>query len=335
MTPAPAVTKAALLAPPETAARVYGPEQRARLETLVALHPEVITPAQLDTLLPALAETEVLFSTWGMPCLTEAQLDALPNLKAVFYAAGSVQGFALSLLERGITVVSAWLANAVPVAEFTLAQVLLASKGYFRNAREFHTTHEFRGAHRGPGAYGETVALLGAGAVGREVIRLLKPFSLKILVFDPFLSAESAQALGVEKVGLDEAFERGIVVSNHLANNERTRGMLTGAHFEKLRPGATFINTGRGQTVREDELLAVFRARPDLTALLDVTWPEPAPSDSPLWDLPNARLSTHLAGSTGNEVRRMADWCLDELVRWQAGEPLRSAVTLAMLETMA
>jgi phosphoglycerate dehydrogenase-like enzyme len=322
--------RAILLAPPENIERVYGKKRQERLG-----HPRVVAPAQLDTLLPELAETEAIFSTWGMPCLTEAQLDALPKLRAVFYAAGSVQGFARPLLERGITVVSAWLANGVPVAEFTLAQILLSAKGYFRNVAEYHTTHHFREAARGPGCYGETVALLGAGAVGREVIQLLKPFSLHLLVFDPFLSETAARELGVEKVGLDEAFSRGIVVSNHLANNPQTVGMLNAAHFAQLRPGATFINTGRGLTVVESELTDILRVRPDLTALLDVTWPEPAPPNSPLWELPNVRISTHLAGSTGNEVRRMADWCLDEFERWTQDKPLRSAVTLEMLETMA
>jgi phosphoglycerate dehydrogenase-like enzyme len=319
-----------LLAPSENLERVYGKERQERLG-----FPRVIPPAQLETLLPELTETEAIFSTWGMPCLTEAQLDALPKLRAVFYAAGSVQGFARPLLERGITVVSAWLANGVPVAEFTLAQILLSAKGYFRNVDEYRATHNHRGSARGPGCYGETVALLGAGAVGREVIQLLKPFSLHTLVFDPFLSEAAARELGVEKVGLDEAFSRGIVVSNHLANNPQTAQMLTATHFAQLRPGATFINTGRGMTVVESELADVLRARPDLTALLDVTWPEPAPADSLLWELPNVRISTHLAGSTGNEVRRMADWCLDEFERWTQGKPLRSVVTVEMLETMA
>jgi phosphoglycerate dehydrogenase-like enzyme len=322
--------RAILLATPENIERVYGQERQERLG-----YPRVVAPTQLETLLPELAETEAIFSTWGMPCLTEAQLDALPKLRAVFYAAGSVQGFARPLLERGITVVSAWLANGVPVAEFTLAQILLSAKGYFRNVADYHATHHFREAARGPGCYGETVALLGAGAVGREVIQLLKPFALQILVFDPFLSEAAARELGVEKVGLDEAFSRGIVVSNHLANNPQTAQMLKAPHFAQLRSGATFINTGRGLTVAESELADVLRARPDLTALLDVTWPEPAPADSPLWELPNVRISTHLAGSNGNEVRRMADWCLDEFERWTQSKPLRSAVTLEMLETMA
>ncbi|WP_395088835.1 hydroxyacid dehydrogenase [Armatimonas sp.] len=328
------MTLAAFLAPPDTIHRLFDAPRVKRLARLAQLRPEIIAPAQLEAILPELSALEVIFSTWGMPCLTESQLDALPSLRAVFYAAGSVQSFARPLLERGITVVSAWQANAVPVSEFTLAQILLATKGYFRNTWEFHDV-KTRTAFRGPGSYGEEVALLGVGAIGRRVIALLKPFALKVLVFDPFLSEEDAVALGVEKVSLDAAFSRGFVVSNHLANNPQTVAMLTGAHFAKLRPGAVFINTGRGQTVIESELVAVLKIRPDLTALLDVTWPEPCPSDSGLWELPSVRLSSHIAGSVNDETRRMADWCLDEFECWQAGETLRYAVTLEMLETMA
>ena len=168
------MTSAAFLAPPDTVHRLFDAPRLKRLARLAQLRPEIIAPAQLEATLPELSALEVIFSTWGMPFLTESQLDSLPNLRAVFYAAGSVQSFARPLLERGIIVVSAWQANAVPVSEFTLAQILLATKGYFRNTREFHGT-KTRTAFRGPGSYGEEVALLGAGAIGRRVIALLKP----------------------------------------------------------------------------------------------------------------------------------------------------------------
>ncbi len=281
-----------------------------------------------------LADVEVLFSTWGFPLLNDAQLDKMPKLRAVFYAAGSVQNFARPLLQRDIIVVSAWAANAVPVAQWTLAQILLANKGYHRNEREFAATRAGR-KFRGRGNFGAPVAILGAGQIGRRVIELLQPFDLPVLVFDPFLPAEQAEKLGVEKVELDEAFARGHVVSNHLANLPATIGMLKGAHFAQMPPDATFINTGRGATVRQTEMIEVLRARPDIIALLDVTSPEPTPRDSPLWDLPNVHLTTHIAGSIGDEVVRMADYAIEEFVRWQRREPLRYAVSEDMLELMA
>lgn len=282
-----------------------------------------------------MARVQVIFSTWGMPALSEQQLDAMPNLKAVFYAAGSVQSFARPFLARGITVCSAWAANAVPVAEWTLAMVLLSNKGFWRNSQAASRPQTRSGAIRGRGNFGTPVSILGAGQVGRRVIELLRPFELQVLVFDPFLPEATARELGVEKVSLEDAFARGNVVSNHIANLPATREMLRGQHFAAMQDGATFINTGRGATVTEDEMIAVLRQRPDLTALLDVTNPEPPSPNSPLYELPNVHLSTHLAGSIGDEVVPMADYMIDEFERWARGEPLRYAVTLEMLETMA
>lgn len=309
---------------------VYAQGRREQVEQLTDCAPGIFTVADLG----ALSETEVLFSTWGMPKLTDEQLDQMPNLRAVFYAAGSVQGFARPLLNREVTVVSAWAANAVPVAEWTLGQILLANKGYFRNQRDLAASRG--GRHfSGRGNFGASVSILGAGQIGRLVIQLLQPFNLEILVFDPFLPDDVAATLGVEKVELAKAFARGAVVSNHLANLPATVGMLTGAHFAAMSENATFINTGRGATVRQTELIEVLRARPDLSALLDVTQPEPTPPDSPLWYLPNVYLTTHIAGSIGDEVVRMADYVIEEFVRWQRKEPLRYAVSLEMLESMA
>ena len=158
---------------------------------------------------------------------------------------------------------------------------------------------------------------------------------MQVLVFDPFLPDATAAALGVTKVSLDEAFRRGRVVSCHLANLPSTKGMLRGEHFQQMADDATFINTGRGATVNEPEMIAELARRPSLTALLDVTMPEPPAEESLLYQLPNVFLTTHIAGSLGQEVWRMADYAMDEFQRWQAGTPLKYAVTPAMLDTMA
>ena len=328
--------KAAFVAQEATLAQVYGAGRRERLAAATDLFAPVVLPHQVTEHLDALRDVEVIFSTWGMPKLTDEQLAGLPHLRAVFYAAGSVQGFARPLLERGLTVVSAWRANAVPVAEFTLAQILLAGKGYFRNEREYDgTSGSNRSAFRGPGNYGETVALLGAGAIGRVLVGLLQPFHLQVLVYDPFLDDAAARGLGVERVSLDEAFARAFVVSNHLADKPEIAGLIDERLLDRLREGAVFINTGRGRTVNETDLIETLRRRPDLTALLDVTDPEPAAPDSPLFQMPNLRLTSHIAGSINDEVHRLADYCLEEFERYERGEPLRHAVTLDMLSTLA
>ena len=315
--------------------RVYAQGRRQQVAMQTRLYPHVVSATDFENHARELRDLEVIFSTWGMPALSAAQLKQLPQLKVVFYAAGSVQSFARPYLKEGIAVVSAWQANGVPVAEFALAQILLANKGYFANTRTFTSPESRCNVPVGPGNFGASVALLGAGAIGRKLIELLRPFHLKILVFDPFLSEADAVQLGVEKVTLLEAFMRGNVVSNHIANLPTTVQMLRAEHFAAMPVGATFINTGRGQTVDEEGLISVLQARSDLTALLDVTYPEPPLDDSPFYTLPNVQLSSHIAGSIGDEVVRMADCVWEEFGRWQRGETLRYAVTMEMLQVMA
>jgi phosphoglycerate dehydrogenase-like enzyme len=315
--------------------RVFSPRQMARLKAQTRLFPHVITRANFEEFAPQLQEIEVVFSTWGMWHLSDSQLKALSNLKAVFYAAGSVKHFAAPLLERDVALSSAQGINAIPVAEFTLGQILLANKGYFRNVDEYRETPSY-GVFRGRGNFGAQVSILGAGQIGWRLAKLLRSFQVKVLVFDPFLSYKGAELLGVEKVVcLEEAFARGDVISNHLADVPETVKMLRGEHFTLMPRNATFINTGRGGTVDHDGLLQVLRTRPDLTALLDVTDPEPLPLDHPLRDLSNVQLSAHIAGSIGDEVERMGEFAIDEFDRWSRGEPLQAPITLAMLETMA
>jgi phosphoglycerate dehydrogenase-like enzyme len=129
---------------------------------------------------------------------------------------------------------------------------------------------------------------------------------LDTIVFDPFLSDGDADRLGVEKVELADAFKRGLVVSNHLANLSETVGMLTADHFSSLPENATFVNTGRGATLDEKAMIEVFQSRSDLTAVLDVTFPEPPEEDSPLYTMENVILTPHIAGPSG--VRKSGDW---------------------------
>ena len=259
----------------------------------------------------------------------------MPKLKAVFYAAGNVKAFAQPLLDHDITLVSAWAVNAIPVAEMCLAQILLSCRGYFRAVRQYreHQSLDAKAFWR-PDVAGETVGLIGMGFIGMRLRGLLNAYPLAVIAHDPYLDEERAQALGVEQVSLEDLFQRAFVVSNHIPDLPSTRGTLTGALFATMRDGATFINTGRSAQVVEADLIRVLRARPDLTALLDVTWPEPPAPESPLWALSNVVISPHIGGTIGNEVTRLADCAIEEFEAWAAGRPLRYQVTREVLATM-
>jgi phosphoglycerate dehydrogenase-like enzyme len=111
--------------------------------------------------------------------------------------------------------------------------------------------------------------------------------------------------------------------------------MLGYAHFSLMNDTATFINTGRGAQVVEDDLIRALREKPDRTAILDVTEPEPPLEDSPLYIMENVFLSPHIAGSAGNEVARMGQYMLEEYRKLISGEPCKYEVTEKMLATMA
>ena len=303
--------------------------------------PEILNLSNLDSYRREAAEVEYLFSTWGMIALTEEQIRTyFPKVRALFYAAGTVQAFARPFLNCGIAVFSAWAANAVPVAEYTFAQIVLANKGFFRR---MHHAHEGGSAWAGrqtvgeyTGNYETKVGIIGAGMIGKMVIERLKSLDfVDVLVFDPFLPDDKAAALGVTKVSLETLFAECSVISNHQANNAQTQGMLNGSLFERMGKYATFINTGRGAQVVEADLIAALKAEPTRTALLDVTYPEPPRAESELYTLPNVVLTPHIAGSLYNEIHRMAQYMYEEYRSYDAGEKTRFSVTMEMLATMA
>lgn len=318
---------------------VYSEETIKFLEKNAGLDRVVYNKAALEKDPAKFADTEFIFTSWGMTRFSEEEIKALlPSLKAVFYAAGTVQYFARPFLNYGIKVFSAWAANAVPVAEYTVAQIILANKGFYR-ASAVMGKGEVRQARdisdRYIGNFGENIGIIGAGMIGKLVIKMLKNYKLNVFAFDPFLPDEKAEELGVKKCSLEELFANCRVVSNHLANNEQTKGMLNGKLFELLLPNATFINTGRGAQVVEADLVSVLEKRPDVTAILDVTDPEPPVEGHKFYSLPNCILTPHIAGSKGKEVNRMAEYMAEEYVKFTNNQPCSFNVTLEMLETMA
>ena len=318
---------------------VWAENIRREVASIVALDAHVYSYDDVMQAPEDFADVAFILSTWGMPVMTEAEIRAcFPKLEGVFYGAGSVQSFARPFLACGVKVFSAWAANAVPVAEYTVAQIILANKGFFFNApiAKSGKRDDARAmAKNDSGNYREKVGLIGCGMIGTLVAEMLKAYALDVLVFDPFLSEEKAARLGVTVCSLEELFAECFVVSNHLANNEATQGMLQYRHFSSMRPYATFLNTGRGAQVVEDDLVRTLSERSDLLAILDVTYPEPPAEGHGFYTLPNCILTSHIAGSSGNEVERMAAYMAEELRRYLVGEPTRYEVSEKMLETMA
>jgi phosphoglycerate dehydrogenase-like enzyme len=324
---------------PATAQQLLHPAAVECIRSVVDVDPAVVLdgfdgPAAREHL----AAAELLITGWGCAPITADVLAAAPRLRAIVHTAGTVRHHVTDACwERGITVSSAAAANAVPVAEYAVAMILLAGKRVPDIARRFRAERvqrDWNALHPDAGNYHATVGLLGASLVGRRVADLLRPFDLEVLLHDPYVAGAEVRALGAEPVGLDELFARSGVVSLHAPLLPETAGMVDARLLGLMRDGTTLLNTARGGLVDGAALeREVLSGR--LRAVLDVTSPEPLPAGSPLWDCDGVVLTPHIAGSKSNELRRLADAAAGEVQRWAAGLPFAHPVRRELLPLSA
>lgn len=324
---------------PAFTAHLFSDELRARLAAIAdVLDEKPITNFASPRAQALLPRTELLLTSWGAPRIDADVLDRAPRLRAVVHAAGTVKLHVDPVCwQRGIVVTSAAAANAIPVAEFTLAAILLANKRVFALQRRYREVREWRkwdDEFPGLGNYRRTVGIVGASQVGRRVLELLRPFDFEVLLHDPFVDAADAAQLGARLVELDELIAASDVVSLHAPALLETHHQIDARRLALLRDGATLINTARGWLV-DHAALERELVSGRIHAVIDTTDPEVLPVDSPLYDLPNVFLTPHVAGAMGAETQRMAALALDEIERFARGEPLRHAIRAQDLARIA
>ena len=321
---------AVFLADAATVDLVFGPNavdavtNRCRL---IAPHVDVTDP---DAVCAALAEAEIVLSSWGMPVMTPEVLRAAPQLRIIIYGAGSVKGFVTSeVFRRSITVTSAAAANGRVVAEYVVALMTMCLKDAWRFVRDPASTIRYFAREEsltGAGGFASaTVGIISASAVGRAVIDLLASYPCDVLLYDPYVSNEEAASMGVRLVELDDLFRQAHIVSLHAPDLPELRGLVDARRLSMLRDGACFINTARGALV-DEAALARELAGGRISACLDVTDPEPPAPSNPLLTMPNVVVTPHIAGAIGNDCRRLGVLCVDELDRYLRGEPPLHAI---------
>ncbi|MDR2974587.1 MAG: hydroxyacid dehydrogenase [Propionibacteriaceae bacterium] len=328
-----------------------------RLESLAEVR-SLPTPLDFNTSAAraVLASAEVLLTGWSCPPLSEDVLDSCPHLRAIIHTGGSVRAFVgPEVFRRGIQVSSQTDLNAEPVAQFCLAQILLAAKGVARATRRYAATKSLdtfhlsddavdetpdrdsaaRLAEDGPastrldqstiGAWKATVGLIGYGRVCHHLIGLLRAFPVRILLNSPYVNPAQAEDLGVELTTPEQIMSDADVISIHLGDTPDNHAAINADLLSLIKPGATFINTARGIVVDEPALIhELTTGRFD--AILDVTWPETPAPDSRLWTLPNVTLTPHWAGSLGRELTRLGQGVIDNLEQYLAGQPMTGQV---------
>ncbi|KKB80302.1 2-hydroxyacid dehydrogenase [Devosia soli] len=286
-----------------------------------------------------LGETEILVTGWGCPMISPEVLRAAPNLRLIAHAAGTVKyTIDASAYAAGIRVTHSAEANAVPVAEFTLASILFSAKHIFTLRDLYRQDPTRRSSYAlgdtAIGNFRRTVGIVGASRIGRKVIEFLRSFDFSVLLYDPFVQAGDPDLAGVELVELDVLMARSDVVSIHAPSLPSTRGMIGARQLKLMQDGATFINTARGALVDEAALVAELQTG-RIVGVIDVTDPEIPPADSPLFSLPNVFLTPHVAGAIGTERLRLGLMAVEEIERFVRGEPMLYEVRPELLERLA
>jgi D-3-phosphoglycerate dehydrogenase len=218
--------------------------------------------------------------------------------------------------KAGVLVLNQSGGNAHSVAEHALAMLLTLSKRVIEADRALRRE---RGVDRngliGTEARGRTIGIVGIGHVGRRIAELCTGLlGMKVVAYDPYLSAAEIAARGAEKMELDELLRRSDYVSINCPLTKESRGMIGAREFALMRPHAYFITTARGFIHDEDALLQALRERRIAGAGLDVWSKEPPPPEHPLLQLDNVLASPHTAGITREARENMGRIAAEQLL---------------------
>ena len=324
--PASAGRFAVLLDPPYVADMLFGRDFAALTSAGgKSAHPVPLRNLDGADAISVLSQIDVLVTGWGAPRLTDAQLDAAPHLTHILHAGGQAAHFLPeSIARRGIALSNAGWVNAIPVAEFTFAMIVLANKNAFRLNHLYRSEQRFIEREREfpqAGNRGKTIGIVGASRIGRIVLERLGDIEVSALLCDPYISPLEAERLGARLVSLDDLMAHSDIVSVHAPLNAETQGMITARHLALMQTGSTLVNTARGAIVDQAALVTELQSG-RIDAILDVTEPDVLPPGHVLYSLPNVFLTPHISGSMGPEIARMGAHIASELGRVVRGLPL-------------
>lgn len=173
---------------------------------------------------------------------------------------------------------------------------------------------------------GRTLGIVGLGNSGRELVRLVAPFAMRVLAHSSHVDQAEAAALGVELVSLEQLFREADFVSLHARLTDENRRMIGAGQLALMKPTAYFINVARGELVDEGALVDALAERRIAGAALDVFETEPLPPQHPLWKMENVIITPHIAAASPRIAERHLEMLLDNLRRFVAGQPLRNVV---------
>jgi D-3-phosphoglycerate dehydrogenase / 2-oxoglutarate reductase len=267
-----------------------------------------------------------IFVTHVAP-LSAGMMDRLPKLRLVAVSRGGPVNIDMTAARaRNIRVVNTPGRNASAVAEFTIGAILAQTRNITRGHDALRAGNWrgdlYRAEVVGDELSDMTVGVIGYGAIGTRVVRLLKAFGCRILVCDPYVQlTPDDRNDAVLQVSLERLLAESDVVTLHARVTPETTGMIGKAALARMKKGSYFINTARGPMVDYDALTDALRSNHLRGAMLETFAVEPPPVDWPLLKLENVTLTPHIAGASLKTVRIAAAQAAEEVRRYVAGEP--------------
>jgi phosphoglycerate dehydrogenase-like enzyme len=221
------------------------------------------------------------------------------------------------VIPPGVVLCSAVGVHDVAVSEWVMA-VILTMERRIPEFIDLQRRGEWRRdiANQVDDLEGKTVLVLGYGSIGKAVAQRLGPFGARVVGIAQHARADAESADALPRL-LPEAD----VVVDLLPSAPDTQKFVDAKFLARMKPGALFVNAGRGRTVDTDALLESLRAG-HIRAALDVTDPEPLPSDHPLWNAPNVLLTPHVAGTVARWEARAFRFAGEQIRRYATGQPL-------------
>lgn len=252
-------------------------------------------------------------------------MDRAPELRVI---SRSGIGFDAVDLEaatgRGVVVCNAPASPTVSTAEHTMALLLHVAKSLSANQRRLRGhIGDYYVDNEGIELAGRTLGVVGYGPIGKRVVKAARGLEMEVIAHDPYLDPQNED---VELVSFDEVLERSDVVSAHCPLTDETRELFGREAFAKMRRGSLFINAARGGVVDQGALVEALDSGHIAGAGLDVTVPEPLPTDHPLQGRDNVMITPHIASATDRGRRRMFSAALDNAMTALNGDRVATCV---------
>uniref|UniRef100_A0A7C2SNI6 D-3-phosphoglycerate dehydrogenase n=1 Tax=Archaeoglobus fulgidus TaxID=2234 RepID=A0A7C2SNI6_ARCFL len=234
--------------------------------------------------------------------------------------------------QRGIVVVNAPGGNTISTAEHAIALMFAAARKIPQADRSVKDGKWERKKFIGIELRGKTAGVIGLGRVGFEVAKRCKALEMNVMAYDPYVSKERAEQIGVKLVDLDTLLASSDIITVHVPKTKETVGLIGKEQFEKMKDGVIIINAARGGIVDEKALYDAIKAGKVAAAALDVYEKEPPSPDNPILKLENVVTTPHIAASTREAQLNVGMIIAEDIVNMSKGLPVRNAVNLPSIE---